>query len=431
MGVLLAGWAAFYSGGWPLLLTFDAALLAAWLMDARRIPRTFLVERAGPSRSGLGEPNTIVLKIRAFGPARAVLLDEPPPLLVPPEPAELPLPIQLVNGTVEARYEIRSRRRGVHEFGQANLLVEGPWGLMTRRIRLVPNGLQVHQVYPDLGPIDHGALDPQLLMAELGLKRSRQKSEGTEFEAIRDAVPEDELRRIDWRATARRGKWMARTYAHEKNHELLLCLDTGRLMGGLHRLGDEREAGVYRTKLDCALQTALRLTSVALQNGDRVGVLSFDTQVGVFVGPDKGKAQLGRIMEAIFALEPRAADASYFRALLEIGRRQKKRALLLFLTDFVDPQASQGILESLAILSRKHAIVFVALRDPYLRIAADAAVTDLAGVYRSLTALGLEASRAELLRGLAHTGVRALDLTPEEASVGAIQAYLTARAREG
>jgi uncharacterized protein (DUF58 family) len=266
------------------------------------------------------------------------------------------------------------------------------------------------------------------MMAELGIKKVRRRAEGTEFESLRDAVLEDELRRIDWRATARRGKLTARNFEVEKNHEVLICIDTGRLMGALHSMegGDEEP----RTKLDHAIASALRLAAVALNNGDRVGVMSFDSAVGAFSRPDRGRAQIGRLMEAVYHLAPSSADASFIQVLGEVRQRQKKRALIVFLTDFVDAEASSSMVDVLAVLVRRHAILFVALRDPHARSVADAKIADLAGAYRSLAALGLERARSEVIEGLAARGVRALDLPPDGVTSGAIQAYLALRAAE-
>jgi uncharacterized protein (DUF58 family) len=135
-------------------------------------------------------------------------------------------------------------------------------------------------------------------------------------------------------------------------------------------------------------------------------------------------------MEAVYDLSASSADASFIQALAEVRQRQKKRALIVFLTDFVDAEASSIMIDALGVLARRHAVLFVALRDPHLRAVADAKITDLASAYRSLAALGLERARSEVIEGLAARGVRALDLPPDAVTSGAIQAYLALRAAE-
>src|SRR5690606_3289299 len=128
-----------------------------------------------------------------------------------------------------------------------------------------------------------------------------------------------ELRRIDWRATARRGRLTARNYVVERNQEIVFCLDTGRLMGTL--LSAE---GPIETKLDRAIDAVIRLAAVALRAGDRVGLLSFGGEAGAWVRPDKGRAQIGRLLEALHRLEAEQGESSYLRALGALAARQKK-----------------------------------------------------------------------------------------------------------
>lgn len=426
-GVLTLVGLAWPPGLW-LGLGLDLWWLAAFVVDALRLPplAAFGAERTTPGRLSHGVQAQVQVVLHSTAEAQLVAIDEPPAALVPPEVLELPRPARIpAGGQATITYEICPRRRGLHTFGPLNLLVQGPLGLATARRVLVPRGVQEVHVYPDLGPLDHGALDPELLLAELGVKRIRQRSEGTEFESLRDAVPEDDQRRIDWRATARRGRPIARNYELERNHEVLLCLDVGRLMGTLDR---STKAQVHQTKLDPAIQTALRLAAVALRNGDRVGLLAFDDRVVAHLRPERDRAQLGRLLEAVHQLEPSSHDARYPWLLGELRQRQKKRALLVFLTDVVDAEASAEVAEVVSVLSRRHPVVFAALRDRHLKEALEAPVEDAVGAHRSLAALSLVESRAVLLEGLRAQGVEVMDVLPEQVTARAISAYLRLRA---
>lgn len=406
----------------------DLLLVAAFWVDRRGLPRAadLEVERRLEPRLSHGVPVEVQVVLRSQVAGEAELIDEPPPLLLGPERLELALPVVLRAGAWnQVSYGVRPRRRGLHPFGPVNLWFKGPLGLAQTHLVLWPSGTQVVHVYPDLGPIDHGALDPNLLIQELGLKRVRQRAEGTEFESLRDAVPEDDQRRIDWRATARRGRPIARNYEVERNHEILLCLDTGRLMGTVEELDRDQ---VHRTKLDRAIQAALRLSAVALRNGDRVGLFAFDDRVLAHLRPERDRAQLGRLLEALHQLEPSGHDASYPWALGELRQRQKKRALLVFFSDVVDAEASAPVGEVISVLARRHRVVFAALRDPYLDLAQRAEVRSALDAQRGLAALSLAESRAVLLEGLKAQGVEALDTLPEAVTARAISAYLRLRA---
>jgi uncharacterized protein (DUF58 family) len=410
-------------------VAFDLCLVVALLVDAAQCaaPSDLTAERTVRAHLSKGKTEPVVVRLRSAKTARAIILDEAPQQLLPRGVTSHPRATRLIAGGVaEIEYPIAPRARGRFSFGVVNVIADGPLGLARRRIVLAACGTSNVAVYPNVGEVDRGALDPGLMMAELGIKRVRRRDEGTELESLRDAVLDDELRRIDWRATARRGKLTAKSYELERNHDVLLCLDTGRLMGAL--FGDP--AG-DTTKLDHAIGTALRLAAVALNAGDRVGLMTFAAEAGAFLRPDKGRSQIGRLMESLVDVAPASHDSSYVQALGEIRRRQKKRALVVFLTDFIDLDASATLIDVLGVLARKHAILFIALRDPHIREVADRAITDLSGAYRSLAALGLERSRAEVVEHLSARGVRALDLPPSAVTAGAIRAYLALRAGEG
>jgi uncharacterized protein (DUF58 family) len=408
----------------PLVFAWNFLLLIGFAVDALLVAKSEHVtaERNASEHLTHHVEDRVVIKLKSDRAAHAIVIDEPPVFLLSPDIVEVPLKTRLIRGgTSIVEYVIRPRKRGRGEFGVINVLADGPLRLARRRITLTPLGTTAIHSYPRVGDFDKTALDPELMMAELGIKRVRRRAEGTEFESLRDAVLEDEIRRIDWRASARRGKLTARNYELEKNHEVVLCIDTGRLMGAQD--GDE-------SKLDRAITAAIRLAAVALRSGDRVGVISFGSSIGTFLRPDKGRSQLGKVIEAVHDLEVEAADSSYFRALSEVRARQKKRALIVFLTDFVDREASREILDVLSILVRKHAVLFVALRDPHIRAVADAPIADLPAAYRSIAAMSLEESRAEVIENLSAQGVRALDLVPDAVSQGAISAYLALRSAE-
>lgn len=405
---------------------WDVLLLIAWLIDWRWIPAgaDLTVVRRLRGRLQLDEQETVVLEVRGPRAVAATLIDEPPPSVVEAAGLERPLRTRLIGGGAAiVEYPIKPWRRGDARFGATNVLVEGPLGLARRRVVLTATGVSTVQVLPKIGDLDRGALDPRLLMAELGIKPVRRPAEGTELESLRDALPEDELRRIDWRATARRGKPIARNYELERNHDVLLCIDTGRLMGAVH--GEDRQ-----TKLDLAVAAALRLAAVAVRNGDRVGVLAFDTEVRTWVPPDRGRAQLGKLLDATYGLQTSGADASYVKALLEIRRRQKKRALIVFLTDFVDADVASPMLDVLGVLARRHMVLFVALRDPQIREVADRPVEGLADAYRTIAAMVLDEARATVVEAVSAKGVRALDLVPEAVTAAAVRTYLALRAAQ-
>ncbi len=421
---------------WPtvglgLWLGALAVALAAYAVDARAVMRVgpLQVRRTLPARLTLGVPADLELAVRAERRFAVTLVDEIPQALLADDETEKPCSGWLVaGGWMSKTIPVMARRRGEHPFGVCNVLITGPLGLAQRRLQITPEGTKAARVFVRLEDAA-GRLEADALMAELGVRRVRRKEEGTEFESLREAHVGDELRRIDWRATARRGRFVARNYEPEKNQEVLICIDTGRLMGS-------REPplippfDINFSKLDHALQVGLRLASLALEQGDRVGLLSFDRKVGAWVEPNKGRVQLGRMLEAVYTLQADSRDADYKLLNQEIGRRQKKRALIVVVTDFVDAEASSDLLGCVRTMARRHALLFVGLKDPRLRQWVDRQVQDVAGAYRGLTALALEQRRAELIETLSRLGVQALDAEPAAVTAQSLRAYLALRARQ-
>src|SRR5437016_10364651 len=166
--------------------------------------------------------------------------------------------------------------------------------------------------------------------------------------SLHDALPI-----LDWAATARRGRLVTRLYQHERNHTVLIALDTSRLMGG--RVG-------ARTKLDYAVDGALALAYAALTAGDRVGLVVFDREVRGHLRPRAHRKALGLFVEVLRGTEAHAVEADYRTLAREVGAWQRRRALVVVLTDFVEIDAA-SLVAPLALLARRHRVLLIALRD--------------------------------------------------------------------
>ena len=158
--------------------------------------------------------------------------------------------------------------------------------------------------------------------------------------------------------------------------------------------------------------------------------MCFDREGGAWVPPRPGRAQLGRLLEASYALEPSRSDPDHRRFAQELRRRQKKRALVVVITDFVDLDGSEALLQILPGLAKRHAVLWVALRDPALRKNVNRSVSNTSDAYRSVVALGLQQRRAELMERLRRLGLSAVDAEPSEVSAQTIRSYLALRGRQ-
>ena len=302
-------------------------------------------------------------------------------------------------------------------------------GLLRRRI--VAGAGQKLAVYPDTSRFMRPeALDPKRVLASMGVKRARQRGEGMDFESLREYVPGDDPRRIDWPATARRGRLVTRLYQHEHNHSVTIAVDASRLMGGRFR---------GRTKLDYAVDSALALVYAALASNDRAGLVVFDRELRAHLAPHARRADLGRFVELLRPIQPRLVEADYRALVRELLSRQQKRSLIVILTDFAAVSASV-IVAPLALLARHHRVLLVAVRDrvfetlalrpgggPDRRGLAGQPAGSERGIYRRLVLDDLLREREETLARLRQRGLHTLDLAPAQITASVLNSYLALR----
>jgi uncharacterized protein (DUF58 family) len=239
---------------------------------------------------------------------------------------------------------------------------------------------------------------------------------GTELESIREYAPDDDVRQINWVATARVGRAMSNQYRVEENRDLVCVVDTGRLMAS--------PVGLV-TRLDVALDAVATLAVAAEDAGDRVGALSFGAAVTRQLAPRRRGAE--GVVRALFDLEPTEVESDYDRAFIAVGRH--KRALIALFTDLADESASRSLLAACPVLTRHHAVLIATCRDPDLTAAVTDPPHDVRDVLRSAVTLDLLASRhraASLLRSMGATVVEA---PPERLGAACVHAYLDLKQR--
>jgi uncharacterized protein (DUF58 family) len=342
----LAPTAAFVLAAWvrPLFwlgLLGDLALLLALTLD---LLRTIPGDGLEVSRS-LGEPDSSGARMAtlAVGETRQVevtvrsrrswaseieVRDDPPQGLEwNSRTGSLSLP---PGGTARFTYGVKPLSRGLYQFGDLELREMGRLGLIRRQWRVLASiGVRVHPNISETRRYDSVTLRGYL--REAGARPSRLLGGGREFSSLREYLPDDELRTVDWKATARRGKLIARQYDRERNCLVLILLDCGRLMG-------VRASGL--SKLDHAINSALVLAHVALTLGDRVGLLAFDDTTRSYVAPGRGREQLQLLLRGVQALQPVTTNSSFVEAHLQVEARLRRRGLLVCFTDLTDEETA-------------------------------------------------------------------------------------------
>lgn len=350
--------------------------------------------------------------------ARSILVGfDVSPILDPPPPRIVELPAA---ATSSAGFEFTARRRGTARLEACWLRWTGPLGLLVTTERR-DTALEI-AILPDV----RGARDQALAFLsspafEATERRSRWIGQGTQFHALREFFVGADTRLLDWKSSARHRKLLMREFHEERNHQIVLAIDTGRLM-------DEPIDGVPR--LDRAVVAALSLAVVALKSADRVGLYAFDSRPRAFVEPSPGKRGWHALRRATADLSYSTEETNFTLGITELSGRLKRRSLVVVFTDFVDSVTGELMMDHVSRLARKHVVIFVALADPLLRRLREAEPTSLAAVHEAIVADDLLRDRAIVLRTLERAGVRVIDADWRSVSMRLLDRYLSIRRRE-
>ncbi len=299
----------------------------------------------GPAEPGVGAAAPAGWRVGRTRPARVWLADElAPSLAATTRRARLVVPAR---GRVSAATTIRPRRRGRFTPTELTVRVEGPLGLAARQGRRQLPGIL--RVYPPFHSRNEAELRiNKARILEVGLRSAQGRGGGTEFDSLREYSIDDEFRRVDWAATARMRKPIVRTYRAERNQTVLLLLDAGRTMAGVVQ-------GVPR--LDHAMDAVMMLTAVATRLGDRAGLVAFDSDVRAVVGAGHARDQLGRVTEAMYALEPKLVESDYRAAFATTLARFRRRTMLVVFTELAEQAMTETLLPALPLIARDHLVV--------------------------------------------------------------------------
>ncbi|HVH44249.1 MAG TPA: DUF58 domain-containing protein, partial [Labilithrix sp.] len=338
---LVAGYVPGVDAAW---LGLDLLLVVACASDAvagraRRVG----AERVAADIFSVGRPNTVtlVLENRGDRPLSGTVTDDP---LDDASVAGLPGHFELpARGTVQLRYEITPARRGKRAFRAVTVRYSLPLGLLWRQERIeLPDDVDV---YPDV----HAARALEMLRrqgredARVGSLRVRGGD--TEFERLRPYQRGDEMKHVDWRASARRDDLVARQYQAESNQNVVFALDIGRGMRG--------ESGGL-TSVDHALAAALLTADVALRGGDRAGLLTFDDRPRSFLRPTGGRSGGRKLTRAVYALDAGFAATDYRSAMVFLKTQVKARSLFVLFTNLLDPRGAQDLAAAVRSLLPRH-----------------------------------------------------------------------------
>jgi uncharacterized protein (DUF58 family) len=388
---------------------FDGLLLRGFRVEVERAVGTIL---------SVGRPNVVTLSLRNTSrhTLRGTASDDP---LHDATTRGLPAPFVLLPGaSTLVRYEVTPTRRGPRAFGAVRVRYTSPLGLLARQERTdLPAAADV---YPDV----HAARSLEMLRrqgrqdARLGSLRVRGGD--TEFERLRPYQRGDEVRHIDWRASARRDDPTVRQYQAESNQNVVFALDIGRGMRG--------ESGGL-TSVDHALNAALLAADVALRGGDRAGLMTFDDAPRVFMKPTGGRAGGRKLTRAAYALEAGFAATDYRSALTFLLAQVRARSLFVIFTNLLDARSARELASSVRSLLPRHLPLCVMMQDTDIEALAVAPARAVGDLYVRAAAGETLAWRDGFIRSLRKSGVLVLDAKPGEVTPKLVKSYLEIKAR--
>ena len=398
------------------MLAWDALVILAWAADLRFLPkpeallirRTWLAPPALSVRSqiriSLQNDSGVSLQLR--------LLDNLPPSLCP-EPPKLNVRVG-PHKESEAQCTIQPSKRGLARASEIYVRYQGPMRLAERwAVAELP---QEMTIYPDLDEAKrHAVYLIRSRQIELEKRLSHIRGAGRAFESLRNYRDGDDIRDICWTATARRGELVTRLFELEKSQTIWIVLDTGRLM---------RTRVESLSKLDHATTAALALAQVALYTGDRVGLLAYARAIRQRLPAARGSSQLRQMMESLAAVQEDAWEADHLQAASRLMRDQKRRSLVVWITDLAETAMTPEVIEAASALLPTHLVLFVAIGQTDLQQAASERPRNVGEMYTVSAAQEIVHRRELLLARLREKGALAVETDSARLAPLLVNSYL-------
>jgi uncharacterized protein (DUF58 family) len=413
VGLLAPGWWV-AAAAW-VLAAAGLMLIDAWMAPSQgRLALDFIA----PTGLGVGREGQARVDARfaGAGPARLELALETNDRI---RARSDRVAFDIVDGHGEGRFQLTPLRRGEALFERLWARWRGPLGLVwVQRAETLDRAVPVT---PDVQSVKDQALRLLDRNALFGVKAQLETGEGTDFHALKDFQTGMDLRAIDWKQSARHGKLVGKEFRTERNHHVILALDTGRLMcaplGGAPRI-------------DRAINAALLLAFISLKLGDRVGLFAFDSKPRVASGATAGAAAFPLLQRLAASLDYSTEETNFTLGLSTLSGRLDRRSLVVVFTDFADPTSAEMMIENLGRLLRTHLVLFVVFRDEELESLVHREPADADDVSRAVIAGEMLRQRDIVIERLRRMGALIVDARADRMGVELVNAYLDAKRRD-
>lgn len=402
------------------LVAWNAAVVAVAIADLSLVRKARIDARRNVAQVlSVGRANVATLQVQSRL-RRAVDLEITDDAAEDVEVRQLPAKLRLEPGQrATLSYQLFPRRRGSHALGDLWVRLSSPLGLWKRQLR-VPAPFTV-RVYPDLQAVRVYEKLVKEARDERFTRTTRRRGGESEFERLREYTRDDDVRRIDWRATARQGVPITREYQLERNQNVLFMLDCGRLMTA------EAEG---LSHLDHALNAMLMLSHVCVRAGDQVGLVAFDARMRSFVSPEGGPHALKKLVRASYDLFPSLVEPDYRAVFSAVKTRLRKRSLLVLFTQVLDAATQRELVPLVRSLSPTHLPLCVLFRDASVEALARSSDEDETSLHVKGAAAGELLWRNRLVEEMRAAGALVLHVRPEDLTQQLIARYLDVKSRQ-
>ena len=401
------------------LLGWDVLLLGIFVLDLRRLQRARPeTNRVWTTAPALSTPAEVRIELRNLGEIFYITAQDDIPASLRRAPPTLRLQTDRW-GEARVGYQIEPLQRGDVQLGPLFLRCQSRWRVAECWLRA--DLAQTVRIYPNLGEAKRHML--YLLRSrqiELERRLTRRRGLGREFESLREYRDGDELRDVCWTATARRGKLITRQYQIERSQAVCLVVDAGRLLRA--RVGKLQ-------KLDFSVNAALTLAHVAQYSGDRVALLAYGRRVQQQLPPGRGSPHMRTMVEQLSLVHSEVAEADHARAARVVLTMQKRRSLVVWITDLAETAMTPEVIQAALQIARRHLLLFISFSEPQIMELLARVPENPLNMYRLMAAQEMSQRRELLLRRLREQGAFALEMPPDQVSTAVVNHYLEIKDR--
>ncbi|HET9730533.1 MAG TPA: DUF58 domain-containing protein [Acidimicrobiia bacterium] len=390
----------------PVTLVTFTLLLAGVVVDVVYVRQRPNLDRTVPGVLARGVASELTIATDAR--------DESSTQLRQPQPPDMKIDPPVARGQLRAA--LTPTRRGANALPAPAVRRIGPLGL-GRRTWTAGQPAEV-LVYPDVVAA-HRLVEAMRRgrFRDPGLRTRGPLGLGTDFEAIRDYLPDDDVRQINWRASERVGRPMSNVYRIEQDRDIIALVDAGRLMAA--------PISSQLTRLDATIDAVVMVALVADELGDRCGVTVFDRSIKRRLPARRNGGRA--VIQTILDTEPTLVDSDYDLAFRSIGNA--KRALVLVCTDLIDDAAARSLVEAIPYIARRHAVVVATVRDPDVEAPLHTPPRAVPDVYAAAVALEVNTAKDQVVARLRHAGAQVVEAPPALLGPACVRAYLQLKAR--